>query len=215
MVLAGTKSPRDGRSMGARSRVAQRIQRRPGEGPAPPGGPGDLRARLRVCPFRSVPVRPSAGHPHWKELCAYAPLRTHARHPPGRGGRQEPGPRRPDHPRDRRVRRPDRQGRPVGPPPAGLPDRSPSRGLVPHHPVRGAVRGDRRARAHPAHHRRGPPPPRHPRRAAGQGIAPATARSSTTSTARTCRPVSTRRTRTIPGEFIDESESEAAPAAID
>ena len=36
--------------------------------------------------------------------------------------------------------------------------------------------GDRRARAHPAHHRRGAPPPRHPRRAAGQGIGAATAR---------------------------------------
>ena len=36
--------------------------------------------------------------------------------------------------------------------------------------------GDRRARAHPAHHRRGPPPPRHPRRAAGQGVGAAMAR---------------------------------------
>ena len=75
--------------------------------------------------------------------------------------------------------------------------------------------GDRRARAHPAHHRRGAPPPRHPRRSPGQGIGRRRRPSSTTSTARTCRPVSTRRTRTIRGEFIDESESEAAPAAID
>ena len=43
-------------------------------------------------------------------------------------------------PPDHRRWRPDRQGRPVGPPPARLPDRPVPRRLVPHRPVRRAGR---------------------------------------------------------------------------
>ena len=66
-----------------------------------------------------------------------------------------------------------------------------------------------------ADHRRGPPPPRDPRRAAGQGRPAATTTADDGSRTRiACRSTRTR-TRTTTGELIDESESEAAPAAID
>ena len=78
------------------------------------------------------------------------------------------------------------------------------------------VRRDRRARAHPAHHRGGAAPPRHARRAPGQGRVAATAPSSTTSTTRTCPSGLDEDEDEDDGtELIDESESEAAPAAID
>ena len=134
---------------------------------------------------------------------------------PDVAGRQEPGCHRPDHPPDRRRRRPDRQGRPLGPPPAGLSDRSPPRRLVPDRPVRGAARRHRRARAHPAHHRRGDPPPRHPRRAPGQGRARRWRRGRRPRRGDVLPPDRRRGGRGRRRELIDESESEAAPAAID
>src|SRR4029450_2171342 len=90
-----------------------------------------------------------------------------------RGGRPGPGGRRPPPPPDRGQRRADRQGRPLGPPPACLPDRPVPRRLVPHHPVRGAVRRDRRDGADAPDQRGGPPPPRDPRRATGPAGPPA------------------------------------------
>ena len=79
------------------------------------------------------------------------------------------------------------------------------------------VRRHRRAGAHAAHHRGGPSPPRDPRRAPGPARAPRRGRG---------REAKTSRTRDLPSgrgrgggaddtERIDESESEAAPAAID
>ena len=76
---------------------------------------------------------------------------------------------------------------------------------------------DRRARAHPAHHRGGPAPPRAPassarsRSARGDG----SRAGEDIDDARPPVRASTTRTRTDDREFIDESESEAAPAAID
>ena len=75
---------------------------------------------------------------------------------------------------------------------------------------------DRRARAHPAHHRRGPAPPRHPRGAPGQVDAAATARElDELDDADLPSGLDEEDDDVDRPEFIDESESEAAPAAID
>ena len=108
------------------------------------GAGSNARARLPPVSFPLRADRPcptSTGHtPLEGVVCAHAPIRTHARDPSRRPGRQEPGGHRPRHPPDHGRRRPDHQGRPVGPPPARLPDRPVPRGLVPHRPVRGARR---------------------------------------------------------------------------
>ena len=73
-----------------------------------------------------------------------------------------------------------------------------------------------RARAQPAHHRGGHPPPRHARRAPDQA-GPCATTPTTTSTSTTSAPVRAdeeEEDEDAP-ERIDESESEAAPAAID
>ena len=74
-----------------------------------------------------------------------------------------------------------------------------------------------RAGAQPPDHRGGPAPPRDARRPPDQAWpTPTTPTTTSTSTTSRSRPVRTRRTRTrTTPERIDESESEAAPAAID
>ena len=77
-------------------------------------------------------------------------------------------------------------------------------------------RGDRRAGARPADHRGAPPPPRHPGRAPGQ-VRPArgTPRSVDLELEAGELPSGEDEEEEETGERIDESESEAAPAAID
>ena len=213
MVLAGTWPPTlDGRIGSGRD---VRIQRGHGWWPTGAEGREGPRARLRACPFRSVPAMAVSGASPLEGVSRACAATNSCSSSVRTCRTTEPGPRRPDHPADRHRRRPDRQGRPVGPPPAGLPDRSPPRGLVPHHPVRGPVGSDRRARAHPAHHRGGAPPPRHPRRAPGQGRPRATVPRTTGSTRTDIPPGLDDEDDDETAEFIDESESEAAPAAID
>ena len=106
-------------------------------------GPGSF--RLRIGPAtpsrRSRPAVSAGRYPRGRSRCPRAPLRTDAGPPTGRRRRSVPGHHRPDHPPDHRRRRPDRQGRPVGPPPSRLPDRPLPRGLVPHRDLRGPGRG--------------------------------------------------------------------------
>ena len=64
---------------------------------------GTARARLPPVSFplrADRRVRRQRGIPIGRSACAHAPLRTHARHPPRRRGRQEPGGHRPRHPPD-------------------------------------------------------------------------------------------------------------------
>ena len=71
-------------------------------------------------------------------------------------------------------------------------------------------------RAQPPDHRGGPPPPRHPRRAAGAAVPPRRLRrrAATRSTTPICRSAEDEEDEDDT-ERIDESETEAAPAAID
>ena len=146
------------------------------EGPPPVVDSRAVSFQLRSGSSTRPAHRPAGkrGDPTGRSPAAHAPLRTHAGPPAGRrrrnaSRRSSTGP-----PADRRRRRPDRQGRPVGPPPPGVPHRPPPRGLVLHRRLRGAGRGRRRARARPQHHRRGHAPPRHPRRASATAARVAT-----------------------------------------
>ena len=195
------RSLRDGRVVGWAFGVPERIQRRPGAGPAGgglvPAGLAGLRARLPRSVL-SAPCRSAVSG-------AYPIGRSHARmrryelmlvlRPDVADDKSQALIDRTTT-RHRRVRRPDRQGRPVGPPPAGLPDRPPPRRLVPHHPVRGAVRRDHRAGAHACSSPRRSCATSSPASSARSSRpAPATAPSSTSSSARISRPAS-RKTRT-------------------
>ena len=121
---------------------------------------------------------------------------------------------------DRRRRRPDRQGQPVGPPPPRLPHRCQYReGSYFIIRLRCAQRGRRGARARPEHHRGGHAPPRHAHRAAVVRAAPGSREDG-----EGLDELDLDEADALPpaededapdGEFIDESESEAAPGAID
>ena len=108
------------------------------------------------------------------------------------------------------VGRPDRQGRPMGPPPARLPDRPAPRRLVPHHPLRGPADAilelERGLQITEELLRHLVTRVERPVKAA---VATATTR---TARARDRRRRRTRSRTTDPDtELIDESESEAAP----
>jgi hypothetical protein len=109
-------------------------------------------------------------------------------------------------------RRPDRQAGPVGPPPTGLSDRPPSRRLVLRDPVRGPGDGDRRAGARPPDQRGSASPPRDPRGAPGSGRSRGRDADADLDVV---PPPSDDEEPEDEVELIDESESEAAPAAID
>ena len=199
MVLAGTGAS------GVWSDAGRRVVRaRPrgyngGRSRADPLGRACTEARARLAVL-SFPLRAGTagqrGIPIGRSRCAHAPLRTHARPPPGRA-------------RTTRAR-PSSTAPPAGSsPPAARSSRSP-RGAAAAWPTRSTatararttssssrpVRGDRRARAQPPDHRRGPAPPRHPRRAPGQGGRSATARRHRRRRRATCRRATTRRTTT-------------------
>ena len=211
MVLAGKEPPyelRWGSVPGVASEHTSTV-------PNPQGPVLDY--RLIPFPLRADRLRPtSTGHTHWKERLRACAVRTHARDPSGRPGRQEPGGHRPRHPPDHGRRRPDHQGRTVGTTAARLPDRPVPGRLVPHRPLRRPGRAADRARTQPAHHRGGHPPPDHAGRAPAKprredGDADAAGRDVDAAGL----PSDLYEDEDDGAERIGEDESEAAPAAID